>query len=77
MDLQFYIDKAPTPERQQLLRRQWTDAVKENCIICPGCGYVRCLKLAYKCLYCGLWYCFGCAEKHFGKTFDEWHKENP
>ncbi len=50
----------------------------------PVRPFVRCgcmLKLwpqyAYKCLYCGEWYCAKCAEVHFGKTRKEYRLENP
>lgn len=46
--------------------------------------YVRCrcsqmcsMKTAYKCLYCGEYYCRKCAEDHFGKTVEQYRKENP
>lgn len=35
------------------------------------------LVLSYRCLYCGQWYCRKCAEKHFGKTVQQYRKENP
>jgi len=36
-----------------------------------GCGkWVR-IDFAYKCLYCGFWFCAACAEVHFGKTREE------
>lgn len=35
------------------------------------------MKNAYKCLYCGQWYCKKCAEEHFGKTVAEYRNENP
>lgn len=45
-----------------------------------GEGHKRCGKKvsidrAYKCLYCGYWFCADCAEKHFGKTRDEYREE--
>lgn len=40
-----------------------------------------CLKLvsiryAYRCLYCGIFYCRECAEQHFGKTVAEYRSEH-
>jgi hypothetical protein len=32
---------------------------------------------AYKCLYCGQWYCMQCAEEHFGKTITQYREEHP
>ena len=36
--------------------------VKVRC----GCLKLICLKDAYRCLYCGIWFCKKCAEQHFG-----------
>lgn len=50
----------------------------------PVKSFVRCScnkKLwphhAFRCLYCGEWYCKKCAEKHFGKTVEQYRIENP
>ena len=32
---------------------------------------------AFRCLYCGQWYCKECAEVHFGKTVSQYRVENP
>jgi hypothetical protein len=41
------------------------------------CGCLKKLELtnAYKCLYCKEWFCEECAEKHFGKTIEEYNKQ--
>lgn len=39
------------------------------------CGRVRTLLYAWRCLYCGEWYCQTCAEQHFGMTRAEWNKK--
>jgi hypothetical protein len=43
------------------------------------CGCMKKLRPheAYKCLYCGEWYCKECAEEHFGKTVEQHRKEHP
>jgi len=70
-DLQSYVDAAlGDPEKQQELRDQWDSAVIHGTVICP-CGLIRALVKAYRCLYCGLWFCVVCAEVHFGKTITE------
>ena len=74
MDLQFYIDKATDPSQVPMLREQYFDA-HGGAIACDGCGLRRDLALAFKCLYCGVWFCFNCAEIHFGKTVADYHKE--
>jgi hypothetical protein len=39
------------------------------------CGRRTPLMYAYKCLYCSFWFCPACAEKHFGKTREQYKKE--
>lgn len=41
------------------------------------CGLKMYLLSAFKCLYCGEYYCQPCAEKHFGQTRKEWMKSSP
>ena len=43
-------------------------------ITCAGCNTKRALINMYKCLYCKIWFCHQCAEKHFGKTVKEYHQ---
>lgn len=38
---------------------------------CPCLAFVR-WTYAYRCLYCGIFYCRECAEKHFGQTVKEY-----
>lgn len=33
------------------------------------------MKYAYRCLYCGIFYCRTCAEQHFGKTVAQYRVE--
>lgn len=40
-----------------------------------GCGLTMPLRFAYRCLYCGEYYCMACAERHFGKTREEYSAE--
>lgn len=39
------------------------------------CGKRVSLSYAYKCLYCGYWFCATCAEVHFGKTREQFKAE--
>lgn len=41
---------------------------------CPCLKTVKWL-YAYRCLYCGVFYCRKCAEQHFGKTILEYRQE--
>lgn len=49
--------------------------VRMATITCP-CGWVRGITLMHKCLYCGVWLCTLCAEKHFGKTIADHKAKN-
>ena len=47
-------------------------------------GWVTCectkripLRFAYRCYYCGQYYCDACASTHFGKSREEYRKEHP
>lgn len=70
-DLQSYIDRAEDSDKKARIKKQWASACNEQTITCC-CGQLRALLMAYRCLYCGEWYCFSCAEKHFGQTIKEW-----
>ena len=75
MDLQFYIARAKGNEQKKSeLRVQYLSAGDSCTIGCASCGLRRDLKLAFKCLYCGLWICFTCAEFHFGQTIADYDK---
>jgi ferredoxin-thioredoxin reductase catalytic subunit len=65
-DLQSYLNIA-SEKVQRILRRQWREAVEDREIVCP-CGQRRALELAFRCLYCGIYFCTNCAERHFGET---------
>ncbi|WP_430010231.1 hypothetical protein [Methylophaga lonarensis] len=77
IDVGFSSESAKTVESQyRFLKTQYDDEVPAKAIKirCP------CLKLvpisrAYHCLYCGVFFCKECAEKHFGKTVDEYNAE--
>ena len=71
VDLQAYIMRADKTQAV-VLQEQWAQATEYGSIYCAGCGLRRHLTLAYRCLYCGIWYCAGCAEAHFGQTVQEW-----
>lgn len=51
----------------KMLKEQsnWGMAADESTVKC-GCHKKVKLIYAYRCLYCGIWYCKQCAETHFG-----------
>lgn len=70
LSLDEYVARADK-EKGRVLRDQWHEAVSLGSIHCT-CGLQRALPLAYRCLYCGEYFCGQCAEKHFGQTVQEW-----
>lgn len=48
--------------------------VRMATLTCP-CGWKRALILMHHCLYCKVWFCHLCAEKHFGKTVAQYKAE--
>ena len=40
-----------------------------------SCGKIIEIHEAYKCLYCNFFFCKTCAEKHFGKTINEYFED--
>lgn len=43
----------------------WGMAADKTTVKC-GCHKQVKLIYAYRCLYCGIWYCRDCAQEHFG-----------
>ena len=60
-------------ETRKLMRRQF-DQAKGNAVSCE-CGMTMPLRFAYRCLYCGVFFCQACAEIHFGKSRKQYNKE--
>jgi len=69
-----YLRRADTEEKRVLLRKQYEEATHEGTITC-ACGWQRALTMAYRCLYCGVYFCQPCAELHFGQTIKEWDEQ--
>jgi hypothetical protein len=66
-----YLDLASDPQKKQLLREQYAEASNDGSIHCV-CGRIRALTMAFRCLYCGVYFCRSCAEIHFGMTIQDW-----
>ena len=69
--LSQYLGMTSDPVKKELLQQQYHEASNEGSIHCC-CGQIRALTMAYRCLYCGLWFCQSCAELHFGLTLQQW-----
>lgn len=59
-------------EKSEFVAKQFKEAMyhegqKVQQVTCC-CNICMPLRFAYKCLYCGEYYCLVCAEAHFGKT---------
>ena len=70
MSLDDYLVGASELKAARLCN-QWMTACSDGEILCC-CGLRRALTSAFRCLYCGEFYCVNCAEKHFGQTRKEW-----
>lgn len=57
--------------------RLLTDSIKlgGHPVIRCGCQKKVPIMHAFRCLYCGEWYCQTCAEDHFGMTREEWARD--
>ncbi len=60
----------------KFIKQQEKDEIpaKHTKIRCSCLTLVRWVD-AYRCLYCGIFYCRACAEQHFGKTIEEYRAE--
>lgn len=62
-----------TTDKRKMVARQFIEAAN-NKVTC-ACSRTLPLRFAYRCLYCGQFYCQKCAEEHFGKTRKEYDSE--
>ena len=67
-----YHDAVTEDEHAQFVDIQQESAKEEGLITCV-CDSEISLYEAYRCLYCGIWWCEPCAEEHFGQTISEYH----
>ena len=62
--------------KQDFVAMQWRETMQGNIpMVTCECGLNMPLRFAFRCLYCGQWYCTTCAEIHFGKTREQYNKE--
>lgn len=48
-----------------IARIQMAELINSNHCHCASCHAQAKVTMAYKCRWCGVWYCHKCAEKHF------------
>lgn len=58
--------------RKALLDKQHFELLKDGVTTCASCGRKEHHLTLFRCLYCGIAFCFDCAEKHFGETFRQY-----
>jgi len=61
-------------KKREVVARQFKEAINTHSVTC-GCDNKLPLPYAFRCLYCGEYYCQKCAEIHFGKTREEHNRE--
>ena len=64
-----------TAKKAAFVAAQWKQAKGPQPDVVCGCGLKLPLRFAYRCLYCGEFYCQSCAEQHFGKTREQYNAE--
>lgn len=75
MSLDFEYDRATNLQIVYHQIKEVQDPIRPF-VRCPCCLKILELINSYKCLYCGIWFCEKCAEKHFGKTREQYRKEH-
>jgi len=64
-----YTPKELTPEeRDQVIstvQKQCAEIGFEVMVTCGKCGAKLRLIYTYRCIYCGIWFCYRCAKEHF------------
>lgn len=62
--------------KQKRVRAQFFEAMGPSPQVTCSCGLCMPVRFAYRCLYCGEFYCQSCAEIHFGKTREQYTAEH-
>lgn len=70
--LSYYLSKCfgSDSTKRDLLLKQHAQAMTGSKAVDCHCGSTVAIHNAYRCLYCGLWFCAPCAEEHFGMSLD-------
>jgi len=67
------------PRQRKILHGQIKTATRLNAIACGNCDQELSVLNAYKCFYCGIWFCRKCGGEHFGEagegTDDRYRKD--
>lgn len=68
-----FADRRVVPLKCSVVAGQLKEAMRGH-VTCE-CGLKMPLRYAYRCVYCGEWYCQTHAEMHFGKTREQYNAE--
>lgn len=66
----------PRESSQQTMATQLKKIIAGRKFHCGHCANRIPVTFAYRCLYCGVWFCQSCAELHFGETRSGYHAES-
>lgn len=69
-------DENHNPESKTIIMRlQIEDLLAGRRIACAKCKNCCHVMMLYRCRFCGVWYCAGCADVHFGRHGKPVHAE--
>lgn len=66
---------ASIPERRAIMGEQLRAVarlVKDETLLCAECGREIRIFYAYRCRWCGFYFCPACAAQHFGPDASTW-----
>ena len=66
---------ASVPDRRVIMREQLLAVkrlVKDETLACAECGRQTPIFYAYRCRWCGFYFCPTCASHHFGPDVSVW-----
>ena len=59
------------PSELKIYTKQRQSLIEKDLVECE-CGVSADPLELFRCLYCGIYYCAQCAERHFGASREEW-----
>ena len=63
--------------KREFVTKQLQELIRQDCnniLVSCECDKKIPIHLAFRCLYCGQYYCQKCAEEHFGKSREDYNK---
>jgi len=62
-------------KKLETIKKQTAEILNNDWVVTCECGKRAHIRFFFKCLYCHQYYCYRCAEVHFGKTVSEYKAE--